>query len=482
MEKNEQIAASILEQVGGSQNISFATHCMTRLRLNLKDESLANDQAVQNIKGVLGIAHTGGQYQIIIGQNVPKVYAALCDKTGLASQPAVDENLDVPKEKLTLKTIGSNILNYMSGSMVALIPVMIGAAMFKTALVLFGPGMLNLIQEGSDGYLLMNMAYNAFYYFLPVFLGYSAAKKLNASITLGMMMGTLLLVPDFVNLVGSQETLSIYGLLSAPVANYSQSVLPVLLAVWLMTYPEKLFKKIIPDALSTIFVPTLTLAVMIPVLFCVCAPLGNYAGELIGSALIAFGSFGGFIAVAVVAALWEFLVMSGMHSVLIMFAITTMLETGSDSFILVAAGIATWAAYGIALGAFLKQKNKEDKAESLSYFISGFLGGVTEPALFGLGFQYKKPFIGLLTGGIVGGLYAGLTHVSTYVAGATNVLAVLGFVAGGTTNLINGLIASILGMMVAAITVYVLGGFDEETKPETETIEELPEFTEIIQL
>lgn len=481
MEKNQQIASDILEKVGGKDNITFATHCMTRLRLNLKDESLANDDVVKSIKGVIGIAHSGGQYQIIIGQNVPKVYAALCEMTGLAKQAAVDENLDAPKEKLTWKKAGSNILNYMSGSMVALIPVMIGAAMFKTALVLLGPDMLNVVTEGSDTYVVLNMVYNAFYYFLPVFLGYSASKKLNASVTMGIMMGTLLLVPDFVNLVGTQETLNIYGVFPAPVASYAQSVVPVLLGVWLMTYPEKFFKKVIPDALSTIFVPTLTLAVMIPVLFCVCAPLGNYLGNIIGTTLLSFGNVGGFIAVAVVAALWEFLVMTGMHSVLIMFAITAMLESGADTFVLVAGGIATWSAFGIALGAFFKQKNKEAKAESLSYFISGFLGGVTEPALFGLGFRYKKPFIALAIGGFCGGLYAGLTHVTTYVMGAANFLGVLGFAAGGTANLVNGIVASLIGMVVAAVMTYILGGFEEETKKAVAP-EELPEFSEIIQI
>lgn len=173
--------------------------------------------------------------------------------------------------------------------------------------------------------------------------------------------------------------------------------------------------------------------------------------------------------------------MTGMHSVLIMFAITAMLESGADTFVLVAGGIATWAAFGIALGAFFRQKNKEGKAESLSYFISGFLGGVTEPALFGLGFRYKKPFIALAIGGFCGGLYAGLTHVTTYVMGATNFLGTLGFVAGGSANIMNGLIASCLSMIIAAIATYVLGGFEEETKTSAAP-EELPEFSEIIQI
>ena len=272
MEKNQQIAASVLELVGGKENISFVTHCMTRLRLNLKDESIVDDEKVKKIKGVLGVAHSGGQYQIIIGQNVPKVYKVVCETGGFQQEAAIEENLDQPKEKRTLKTIGSNIMNYMSGAMTQLIGVMIGAAMFKTVLVLIGPDMLKLISAESDTYLLLNAIYNAFYYFLPVFLGYSAAKKLGANVTLGMMMGTLLLVPDFVSLIGTKESISIYGLLRAPVQSYAQSVLPILLAVAIMSVVETFFKKVVPDVLSTIFVPTLTIAVMVPFLFCVCGP------------------------------------------------------------------------------------------------------------------------------------------------------------------------------------------------------------------
>ncbi len=372
MEKNQQIAASVLELVGGKENISFVTHCMTRLRLNLKDESIVDDEKVKKIKGVLGIAHSGGQYQIIIGQNVPKVYKAVCETGGFQQEAAIEENLDQPKEKLTLKTIGSNIMNYMSGAMTQLIGVMIGAAMFKTVLVLIGPDMLKLISVESDTYLLLNAIYNAFYYFLPVFLGYSAAKKLGTNVTLGMMMGTLLLVPDFVSLIGTKESISIYGLLNAPVQSYAQSVLPILLAVAIMSVVETFFKKVVPDVLSTIFVPTLTIAVMVPLLFCVCGPIGGYIGAWVGDLLIGFGDVGGFVAVAVVAALWEFLVMTGMHAVLITFAITTMLQTGSDSFVLVAGGIATWSAFGMALGAFFKQKKQRGESGKLWIFRVGY--------------------------------------------------------------------------------------------------------------
>ena len=458
---NKKIAQEVLEAVGGKDNVISATHCMTRLRLNLKDMGLPNEEAVKNITGVVGVVQAGGQFQVIIGQNVPKVYAEFCSLTGLAAQNAINENLDGPKEKLTPKTVGSNILNYLSGSMAALIPAMIGVAMFKTVQVVVGPDMLGLVSADSSFYLLCTIIYNSYFYFLPVFLGYSAAKKIGCSQLLGMLCGSMLLVPEFTALIGTDFNFTVYGI-PAPVANYGQTIVPVLLAVFLVNYIEKFFKKVIPDVLSTIFVPFLSLLVIVPINFCLLAPLGSRLGNIIGNGLLSFGNMGGFLAVAVVAALWEFLVMTGMHGVLIMFAIGGIFTNGVDNFVLVAGSVATWAAYGMALGAFLRLKNKDEKALSLGYFVSGFLGGVTEPVLYGTGMRYKRPFIALIIGGFVGGLYAGITHVGCYLLGATNFLGVLGFVAGGTANMINGIIASVGAMLITAALTYLIGFTKED--------------------
>lgn len=459
MATNKQIAENVLKAVGGKSNVTHVTHCMTRLRFNLKDESIPNDEEVKKISGIIGVVRAGGQYQVIVGQNVPKVYAEVCAIGDFQAASPVNENLDAPKQPLTPKQVGLNILNYMAGSMTPLISVMLAAAMFKTLQVLFGPDMLGLISAESDFYLLCTMLYNAFFYFLPIYLGATAAKKLGASQPLGMMCAAMLLVPEFVALASEGASFTVYGI-PAPTNVYSQTVLPIMLAVFVMYYVERFFKKVIPDVLSTIFTPFLTMVVMVPLTFCLLAPIGSWAGNLIGNGLILFGNYGGFLAVAVVAALWEFLVMTGMHQVLILFGITTIMQTGCDKFVLTAGGYATWAAFGMALGAFLRIRDKEEKAMALGYFISGILGGVTEPVLYGIGFKYRKPFIALIIGGFCGGLYAGITGVGTYVMGATNFLAVLGYVNGGTANLINGCIGALISLVVTAALTYFIG-FDK---------------------
>lgn len=453
---NEQIASEVLAAVGGKANITFVTHCITRLRFNLKDMALPDQQAIKEIKGVLGVVVTGGQFQVIIGQNVPKVYSALCKQAGIQEQASINENLDKPKEKLTPKSIGGNILGYLSGSMTPMIPAMMAAAMFKTVQVIVGPDMLKLVTAESSLYLLCGFMYSAFFYFLPMFLGYTASKKLGLNPVMGMLAAGLLLVPEFMALAGGEMAFNVYGI-PCKVNNYAQTVLPIVLTVWVMSYVDRFFRKVIPDMLATVFAPFLTMVVMCPIELCLLAPLGSICGDFIGNGLLAFGSVGGFLAVAVVAALWEFLVMSGMHQVLIVFGITAMMTNGVDNFVLTAGGYATWAAFGMALGAFLRLRDKDEKALSLGYFVSGILGGVTEPVLYGIGFKYKRPFIAMAAGAFCGGLYGGLMHVGTYVMGATNFLAVLGYVGGGTGNMIQGCIGVAIAFGVSAALTYFIG-------------------------
>ena len=149
--------------------------------------------------------------------------------------------------------------------------------------------------------------------------------------------------------------------------------------------------------------------------------------------------------------------MTGMHQVILLPGIMNLLSGNPDSCVMVAGGMATWAAFGMALGAFLRLKDKKEKSLAGGYFVSGFVGGVTEPVLYGIGMKYKKPFIALAIGGALGGLYAGLTHVTVYLLGATNFLSVLGYVAGGTANLINSIVASMIAMFSTAALTYFFG-------------------------
>ena len=468
---NKQIAQDVLAAVGGADNITSATHCMTRLRLNLKDQSVPDDAKVKAIKGVLGAQWSGGQYQVIIGQNVPKVYDAVLS-LGVKGEGALSENLDAGgKEPLTPRGVGKAILNYLSKSVVTLIPIMLAAAMFRTIAAIAGPTMLNVWTADSLEYnLFNNWLYNAGFYFMPIFLGWSAAKQLGASQQLGMMLGGVLIAPELINLVnaaaetGATAT-SVFGL-PAMLNNYSSTVLPIILCVPVMWQVEKFFKKVLPDALSTVFNPFLTMLVMVPVSLCVLAPIGSVLGDLLGSFMFNLGNAGGIatiITIAVIAALWEFLVMTGMHQVLITLGMAMLVQNGFDACVFVGATIACAASWGMAFGGFLRIREKDEKSQMLGFFISALVGGVTEPVLYGCGFKYLRTFGGLAAGGFVGGLVAAISGVKIYVIGNASVISsVAGIAGGGMQNLLWGGIALAVGFAVAAVVTYLFGFTKEQ--------------------
>lgn len=462
MADNKKIAEDVLAAIGGKENVTQVTHCMTRLRFNLKDEGIPEDEKVKEITGVLGVAKSGGQYQVIIGQNVPKVYAEVCTQGGFQIQDEVNENLDTKKEKVTAKSIGNGILNYLAGSLTPLIPVIMAACLFKTVLAILGPDLLGLFTAESDIYKLLDFVYDAGFYFFPILLGFTAAKKLGANQMLGAYLGAILIVPDFMALVGAGESFSVFGI-PCSLNDYSQSVLPAILSVWIMSYVEKFFKKYLPDVLQTIFTPFLTILVMTPIALCALAPAGAFLGNYICIGLLAFDKIGGFVAVALVAALWEILVMGGMHILIVMMLIQMLMENGFVEGAPVAGMYATFAVFGVALGAALRMKNKDEKSLAFGSFVGGILGGVTEPTLYGLCFSHKRCFIGLMGGAAIGGIYGGLTHVKMYVFGGSNFLSLIGFSGGSVANLVNGILACVISLIAAAILTFFFG-FSKEDK------------------
>lgn len=468
------LASAILTNIGGAENISSVTHCMTRLRFNLKDMSKLKDNEIKKISGVIGAVQSGGQYQIIIGQTVGEVYQSLvktADLKHLMSEetvPAVKE-----KESFSLKSLGNKILNNLAGSLTPLIPILIVASMFKMVMSVFGPSMLNWIHEGTSLATLMTFAGDAGFYFFPVFLGYTASKKFGVTPVLGMFLGGIMIHPTFVQMAAEGTSFDVFGLPASP-QNYASTVIPMILSVWVMSYIEPFFKKIVPATLSTILVPTFTIVVMLPISLVVLGPVGFVAGEYIGSFLLSLDSIGGFLAVALIAASWQFLVMTGMHLIMITTMITVMAQNGQEALVNPAAIISSMCVAGMCFGAFLRIRDKDQKALAFSYLAASFIGGVTEPGVYGLGVRYRKPFIGLMAGGIAGGVYAGLTGVTTYaMIPIANFAALAAFFGGSNANTINAFVSCGIGFVVTAAVTYILGVKEGEVEDET-VLEESP--------
>lgn len=466
MADNKKIAADVLGALGGKDNITFAAHCMTRLRFNLKDMELPDIDAIKKINGVIGAQISGGQFQVIIGQNVPKVYDELIKMSGLAKQESIDENLDAngAKTPLTPAAVGNAVLNYLSGSMVPMIPLLLASGMFKTIAVVLGPTMLNLIADTSDLYVLLNMLYNVTFYFIPIFLGFTAAKNIGATPMYGAFMGGVLIEPTFMQMATEGNAFSVYGIPCVP-ANYAQTVIPILLTVALMSVFEKFLRKHMPDSLTTVFTPLLTLALTVPFALCLLAPLGSWCGNGLAAIFEFLGAEGGIVAIiggGVLAALWLPMVITGMHVAVIMIAIANFMSTGSDGFILVATTISLWAVYGVEIATWLKLRNKEEKNQCAGYLVAQLVGGVGEPFIYGMLFRYRKLFVACMTGSFVAGAVALALHVNAYLAAAANVLNIMVFAGGGNENLIGAVIAAVAGFVVSFAVAWFFGFSEDE--------------------
>lgn len=462
MATNKQIAENVLRAIGGKENVSQVTHCMTRLRFDLRDGSLADKEKVKKIDGVLSVVVAGGQFQVVIGQNVTKVYDEVCAMGGFEKKAAIDENLDKPKEKMTVKSFFNNILNGIAGCMTPLIPLLLVAGLLKMVPALFGQGVLNILSPESDLYILFTFLGDAGFYFLPIAIGYTGAKKFGATPILGILLGAMLIHPTFVAMAGVEgATFTVFGIPCA-LRNYSSTIVPMILATWCMSYVERFFKKYIPDFLSTVFTPLLTILVMIPLTFCFFGPVGYWLGDLVGAALNGLHNVAGPVGFALVTALWSVLLTCGMHLVLITLAFVNIMETGSDNFVLAASGLTAFATYGVLLGGFIKAKKKETKAQIGTYFIANFLGGVGEPALYGFMLKYKKPLLAQIIGGFAGGLVGGIAGVTVYqLAPAMNFLNFLGYVGGSVSNVVWAAIAAAVALVVGCVATIILG-FDED--------------------
>lgn len=463
MDKNEQMAKSILKAVGGTENIKAATHCMTRLRLSLKDDKIPVDDEIKNIDGVIGVNRTETQFQIIIGPSVAKVYEAVCKQGELNSISETSEagKEEKNKKKISWKTVGKRMLNYMAGCMTPLIPVLLAAGLTNAINVICGPDMLGLYTQDSNTNVLLHFIYQAGFYFMPILIGYNGAKNLGAEPMLGAYMGAILIAPEFMSLMDAGNGFTILGI-PVTLTDYSQTAVPAMLSVFVMSMIYKFFNKWMPDVVTTIATPILTILISTPLALSLIAPLGVNIGNLISNGLLLFSEKTGFIGLGVLAALWEFLVMTGMHLALMMPMLASFFETGQMSGAALCGTFATWAVFGVALGATLRLKGKKEKGASFGFLVSGIVGGITEPTLYGLCFNHKRCFGTMILGAFVGGVYASITSVTVYIMTNANFLSLLGFVGGSKMNIINGVVSCILSMLVAAVFTYLFGFSKEE--------------------
>lgn len=430
MGKYQELAADIVRNVGGRENVAGLVHCITRLRFTLKDESLANDDVLKGMSGVVTVMKSGGQYQVVIGNHVTEVYEDVLPLLDLREDGDVNQADGSGAGK---KRLLDRAIDVVSGIFQPILGIMAACGMLKGFNTLFEA--LGFYTETSGIYMVINAAGDALFNFLPLFLGYTAAKKFHLKPMLGLAVGAAMCYPSIQ--LGSLEAggTALYTLfegtmfaspvyltfLGIPViaANYTGTVIPVILAVWFASKCEKLFNRIVPDLVKFFFVPMLTLLVTLPVTLLLLGPAATFGSTLISEFTLAIRDFSPLVAGAVVGFTWQILVIFGLHWGFIPVYINNVMTLGYDN-VMMPFFACTFATSAVVLAIFFKTRDKKLKEMAIPNFISGIFG-VTEPAIYGILLPLKKPFVISCIAGGIGGAFYGHFNFRKFILGGMGI-------------------------------------------------------------
>ena len=466
-----KVAQDIIDNVGGKANVKQVTHCFTRLRFILKDESKAKKDVVEHLEGVISVVVSGGQFQVVCGAKVTKIYDAAVAILGDSVAASADE-VDIPEQK---QSLGNMILQKITEIFTPLVPAIAAAGLIKGLLAAFAkiPG----FDSTTSTYVIMNTASNVIFYFMPIFLAYTTAKALKCSTVISMILGAFICHPTIDALVQDVATKStIFGLPvikmefavgeSSKIFAYTESVIPIILGVIVLYFLEKLLKKIIPEILQLILVPGLSLIIMVPVMLVVVGPVGIYVGYLVQWLYTALYSFSPVLGGIIVGGLWGVCVIFGAHRALLPIGLNDVAMTGTNTLMCFACS-ANFSQAGAALGVMLKTKSKELKQVAASASLSAWLVGITEPAIYGCNLRLKKPMICAVIAGAVGGGIMGIGNAVNTGFANNGILTIMSYYGEGTS--LGQFLAYIIGICVAffgaAILTYIVGFEDVDAAP-----------------
>lgn len=459
MGKYQALAQDIVKNVGGKENVAGLVHCITRLRFTLRDEGIAKDQVLKDMEGVVTVMKSGGQYQVVIGNHVPEVFEDVMELLDLKESGAEPEE----KKKGGLL---DRAIDIVSGIFQPILGIMAACGMLKglnTLLVTLG-----LYSADCGGYLIINAAGDALFTFLPLFLGYTAAKKFNLKPMLGLAIGAAMCYPGIQAGTLSAGAEPLYHILngtmfSSPVyinffgipvisVDYTGTVIPVILAVWFASKCEKLFSKYIPDLVKFFFVPMLTLLVTLPVSVIFLGPVATFGSTLISEFTLAIRSFSPMLAGGIVGLTWQILVIFGMHWGFIPVYINNVMTLGYDN-VMMPFFACTFATSAVVLAIFFKTKDKKLKEMAIPNFISGIFG-VTEPAIYGILLPLKKPFIISCIAGGIGGAFYGHFNFRKFILGGMGIFELPNMMNPDGT--MGNILVAFAGIAISMIVGFVL--------------------------
>lgn len=447
----KKLAADIVDLVGGEKNVQSVTHCATRLRFNLKDDSAAQTDRLKGTKGVMGVVNKGGQYQVVIGSDVANVYREILELGSFEGGSGKDE---VKDEKGPVV----RVLDTIAGIFTPIIPAITGAGMLKAVMALLVA--FKVIDTTSETYQFLNFIADAAFYFLPFLIANSAAKKFKCNAYMAMSIAGVILHPTFISMVNTaKEAETGLRFIGIPVSltSYSSSVIPIILGVWFMSFVEPLADKVSPKPVKFFTKPLLTLIVTAPVTLTVLGPLGNIIGDGIATAISFLNAHVSWLVPLIVGTLTPLMVMTGMHYGLIPIGINNIATAGFDT--VVGPGMlgSNIAQGGASLAVAVRTKNSEVRQLATSAGITAVCG-ITEPAMYGISLRFKKPLIAAMVGGGISGLFLGITGVGRYTSGSPGLLALPGYIGTeGPRNIIFACIGAAIAFAVSFIVSLILG-------------------------
>ncbi|PYE49718.1 PTS glucose transporter subunit IIA [Paenibacillus barcinonensis] len=458
----QQLSKDILKLVGGEENIDQVTHCMTRLRFNLNDNKKADKATLKNTPGVMGVMENGGQFQVIIGNDVPQVYSALVGN--MSKSPNVDASSGAGSVEKQKRNPISALFDFISGIFTPILPAITGAGMIKGIVAILVA--LGWLSDKSSTYTILSAIGDGAFYFLPIILAISAARKLGSNMFIASALAAGIMHPSITALLAQGDTTFIG--IKVIAATYSSTVIPIILAVWIASYVEKAIDRITHASLKLLVVPTVTLLIMVPVTLMTVGPLGTVLGNgLSGGISWLFDNMSIFASI-LIGGTMSLLIITGMHYALLPIVVGSMTTLGYD-FIIPLMFAANLAQGGAAFGVGLRSKNSKTKSLAYSTGLTAVMG-ITEPAMYGINMKFKKPFIAALIGGAVAGAFMGIFNVKSYViTGLAGLPSIAAFISPAISTLLYALAGGAIAIAVAAVLTYILGFQEEDSAPVAET-------------
>lgn len=457
----KNLAEEIIRLVGGEDNIASLVHCATRLRFNLKDESKADTAKLKTTKGVMGAVSNGGQYQVIIGSDVGSVFKEIMAMTKLDNGNQGGEQKDDRK-------VLAKVIDTISGIFTPILPAITAAGMMKAILALLVA--FNLVSKDAQSYQVINFMSDAAFFFLPILLASSAAKKFKCNQYMAMMIGGMLLHPTFISMVSAAkeagEGISVFGL-PVGLASYSSSVIPIILAIWFMSYVEPIADKVSPKAIKFFSKPLITALVVGIATLVVIGPVGYIISDKVALGIKTLESYAGWLVPTLLGALNPLLITTGMHYGLVSIGINNRMTMGYDTVIYPGMLASNVAQGGAALAVAFKSKDSEVKQLASSAGITAVCG-ITEPALYGVNLRFRTPLYASMIGGAIGGFFLGMMRVANYSGGSPGLLTLPSYIGGDTmSNFVYACIGAAISVVVAFIVSFIL-----YKDPKDETVKE----------